>query len=182
MSGCQVTTLHILKMSAPFVRLGISGADSIHSYSQPGDGGYYNACMIRLIALLAVAPLLYGQGDDIREMLARSEAAWNRGDLAAFAADYEDAPTTTFVGREVTRGGVQAILARYQRGYPTPEARGKLTYSEIEVRQLGDGYALALGRFSLRRPQAGGGDAAGRFTLVLKRTTAGWKIIHDHSS
>jgi uncharacterized protein (TIGR02246 family) len=134
------------------------------------------------LLLLAFAPLLFGQADQITAMLKNSEAAWNRGDLAAFASDYEDAPTTTFVGREVTRGGVDAILARYQRGYSTAEARGVLTFSEIEVRPLGEGYALALGRFSLKRTAAGGGDASGRFTLVLRRTAKGWKIIHDHSS
>jgi len=120
--------------------------------------------------------------DEIRGMLQNSQNNWNKGDLAAFAADYEDAATTTFVGKDVTRGGVAAILARYQKGYPTEAARGTLTFSEIEVRSLGDGYALALGRFALTRTAAGGGDAAGRFTLVLRRTTQGWKIIHDHSS
>ena len=138
--------------------------------------------MLRAIVLLTFAPLLVAQSDEIRAMLKTSEAAWNRGDLAAFASDYEDAPTTTFIGREITRGGVDAILARYQRGYPTPEARGVLTFSEIEVRPLGNDYALANGRFALKRTQAGGGDAAGRFTLVLHRTAKGWKIIHDHSS
>jgi uncharacterized protein (TIGR02246 family) len=138
--------------------------------------------MFRLTLLLAVAPLLFAQSEPIQAMLKNSEAAWNRGDLAAFATDYEDAPGTTFVGKEVTRGGVSAILARYQRGYPTPEKRGTLTYSEIEVRPLGDDYALALGKFSLKRTAAGGGDATGRFTLVLHRTPKGWKIIHDHSS
>jgi uncharacterized protein (TIGR02246 family) len=134
------------------------------------------------LLLLAVCPVLFGQADEVRTMLKKSEAAWNRGDLAAFASDYEDAPTTTFVGREVTRGGVDAILARYQRSYPGAEARGVLTFSEIEVRPLGDDYALALGRFALKRTAAGGGDSAGRFTLVLHRTAKGWKIIHDHSS
>jgi uncharacterized protein (TIGR02246 family) len=138
--------------------------------------------MIRAIALLVFAPLLFAQGEEIRAMLKKSEAAWNRGDMAAFASDYEDAPTTTFVGREVTRGGVDAILARYQRGYPTSEKRGMLTFSEIEVRPLGEGYALALGKFALKRTAEGGGDASGRFTLVLHRTAKGWKIIHDHSS
>jgi uncharacterized protein (TIGR02246 family) len=138
--------------------------------------------MIRAILLFTLAPLLFAQADEIRAMLKNSEAAWNRGDLPAFASDYEDAPTTTFIGREITRGGVDAILARYRRGYPTPEALGTLTFSEIEVRPLGDDYALALGRFALKRTQGGGGDAAGRFTLVLHRTAKGWKIIHDHSS
>jgi uncharacterized protein (TIGR02246 family) len=134
------------------------------------------------LLLLALTPLLIGQTDEIRAMLKNSEAAWNRGDLAVFASDYEDAPATTFIGREVTHGGVAAILARYQRGYPTADARGTLAYSEIEVRPLGEGYALAHGKFTLKRTPAGGGDATGRFTLVLRRTASGWKIIHDHSS
>jgi uncharacterized protein (TIGR02246 family) len=137
---------------------------------------------MRTLLLLLCAPLLFSQGDEIRAMLARSEAAWNRGDLAAFAADYDDSPETTFIGRDVTHGGVQAILDRYRRGYPSPEAMGTLTFSEIAVRPLGKGYALANGKYSLKRTQAGGGDASGRFTLVLRKTKAGWKIIHDHSS
>jgi uncharacterized protein (TIGR02246 family) len=138
--------------------------------------------MMRTLILLLCAPLLFAQGGEIRTLLQKSEAAWNRGDLATFATDYEDSPETTFIGREITHGGTQAILDRYRRGYPTREAMGTLTFSEIEVRPLGRGYALANGRFALKRTPAGGGDAAGRFTLVLRKTKAGWKIIHDHSS
>src|SRR5690349_1341663 len=124
---------------------------------------------VRTAAILFIAfcRILPGQAGEIRALLKQSEAAWNRGVLAAFAAHYEDAPTTTFVGREVTRGGINSILARYQRTYPTAEARGTLAFSDIEVRRLGPDYALALGRFSLKRTSPGGGDAAGRFTLVL---------------
>ena len=74
-----------------------------------------------------------------------SEAAWNRGDLQAFASYYDDSPQTTFIGREVTRGGVQAILDRYRRGYPTREAMGTFTFSELEVRPLAEGVALMTG-------------------------------------
>src|ERR1017187_4584818 len=140
------------------------------------------AAMMRTLFLLLCAPLLFAQGDEIRAMMRKSEAAWNRGDLSAFAADYDDTAETTFIGRDITHGGTQAIFDRYRRGYPTPEAMGKLTYSEIFVRPLGKGYALANGRFALKRTPAGGGDAAGRFTLVLRKTKGGWKIIHDHSS
>src|SRR6266700_6888720 len=128
----------------------------------------FNRLMFRCLLLLGCAPLLCAQSDEIRAMLKNSEAAWNRGDLVAFASDYEDSPATTFVGKEVTRGGTQAILGRYRRGYPTPEAMGTLTFSEIEVRPLGKGYALALGKFALKRTGAGGGDTSGRFTLVLE--------------
>jgi uncharacterized protein (TIGR02246 family) len=140
--------------------------------------------MYRVICLLLLAapPLLFAQSGEIGAMLKNSEAAWNRGDLPAFASDYDDSSETTFIGKEVTRGGTQAILDRYRRGYPTPEAMGTLTFSEIEVRPLGKGFALAIGKFSLKRTAAGGGDSSGRFTLVLRKTKSAWKIVHDHSS
>ncbi len=133
-------------------------------------------------ALLCLAPLLQAQTGDIERVLQDSQAAWNRGDLAAFASYYDDSPQTTFIGREVVRGGVQAILDRYRRAYPTREAMGTLAFSEIEVRPLADGVALATGKFTLQRSAAGGGEASGRFALVLVRRAAGWKIIHDHTS
>jgi uncharacterized protein (TIGR02246 family) len=138
--------------------------------------------MLRCLVLLCCAPLLFAQSQAIEKLLKASESAWNRGDLAAFASYYADSAQTTFIGREVTKGGVKAILERYQRSYPTPEKMGKLTFSEIEVRALGTGYALATGRFRLERTAEGGGEASGRFTLVLRKTSKGWKIIHDHSS
>ena len=137
---------------------------------------------MRYVLLLAVAPLLLGQGDEVRKLLKDSEDAWNRGDLVVFASYYDDSPETTFIGREVTRGGPEAIVARYRRGYPTREAMGTLAFSEVQVRALGKEYALANGKFALKRTAAGGGDASGRFTLVLRKTAKGWKIIHDHSS
>src|SRR5579872_192825 len=138
--------------------------------------------MRRWLISICCTSLLLAQGDEIRTLLARSEAMWNHGDLAGFASYYEDAPTTTFIGREVVRGGTQAILERYQRRYPNRETMGTLSFSEIEVRELAPGLALATGKYDLARTAAGGGNASGRFTLVVRKTAAGWKIIHDHSS
>jgi uncharacterized protein (TIGR02246 family) len=138
--------------------------------------------MLRYLLPLLCAPLLFAQGDEVRKLLKDSQDAWNRGDLVTFSAYYDDSPDTTFIGREVTHGGPKEVLARYRRSYSTPEKMGTLTFSEIEVRPLGDGYALAHGKFALKRTEAGGGDASGRFTLVLHRTAKGWRIIHDHSS
>ena len=59
---------------------------------------------------------------------------------------------------------------------------GTLTFSEIAVRPLGKDYALANGRFALKRTHGGRRRCRGPFTLVLRKTKAGWKIIHDHSS
>ena len=127
-------------------------------------------------------PLLFAQNDAIQKLMTDSEAAWNRGDLPAFASYYEDSPDTTFMGREVVRGGQAAILQRYRKSYPTREAMGTLTFSEIVIRPLADGVALVTGKFALQRTKEGGGDASGRYTLVVRRTPSGWKIIHDHTS
>jgi len=138
--------------------------------------------MLRWLLLLACAPLLFAQSDAIRKMMADSADAWNRGDLPAFASYYEDSPDTTFMGREVVRGGRQAILDRYRKAYPTRDAMGTLTFSEIEVRSLAKDVALVTGKFELKRTTAGGGAAWGRYTLIVRQTAGGWKILHDHSS
>ena len=138
--------------------------------------------MLRWCLFLCCTPLLFAQADDIRAMMQNSQAAWNRGDLVAFVSDYDDSPETTFVGKDVTRGGTAAVLARYQAHYPNREAMGTLSYSELAIRVLAPDLVLANGKFALKRTAAGGGDASGRFTLVIRKTAKGWKIIHDHSS
>jgi len=135
-----------------------------------------------LMLLCCVRLAMPAQTGDVEQVLKASQAAWNRGDLTAFASYYDDSPDTTFIGREVVRGGVKAILARYRHAYPTREAMGTLEFSEITVRPLADSVALATGKFSLLRSSAGGGDASGRFTLILQRKAGKWKIIHDHTS
>lgn len=138
--------------------------------------------IVRGAVVFFAALVAMAQTGDVEQVLKESEAAWNRGDMAAFASYYDDSPDTTFIGREVVRGGVEAILGRYRRAYPTREAMGKLEFSEIAVRPLADGVAMVTGKFALRRSAAGGGDASGRFTLLLQKKSGKWKIIHDHTS
>jgi len=133
-------------------------------------------------ALTVFSLLAYAQTAEIEKVMKDSETAWNRGDLETFASYYEDSPDTTFMGKEVVRGGTKAILDRYKRSYPTREAMGTLTFSELVIRPLAPGVALTTGKFYLKRTPAGGGDASGRFTLILRQTPKGWKIIHDHTS
>ena len=135
-----------------------------------------------LLAFALFAGLAAAQTPDLEAKMRVAEAAWNRGDLKAFVADYEDSAETTFIGRTLTRGNRQAILDRYRKSYPTRGRMGTLTYSEMQVRDIGGGVMIMIGRFALKRAADAGGDADGRFTLIWKRTPKGWKIIHDHSS
>jgi len=141
----------------------------------------------RMVAVLGVV-LLASVGlradtaeDAIRQVLSDQVSAWNRGDLVTFMQGYADSAETTFIGKSIEHG-YQMILARYQRNYASREAMGQLEFSELQVRMLGAEHAVVTGRFHLTRTQAGGGDAAGVFSLVFEKEPAGWKIILDHTS
>ena len=117
----------------------------------------------------------------IRQVLTRQQEAWNRGDIPGFMEGYENSAATTFVGAAVTRG-YQPVLDSYVKRYPTRDAMGTLTFSEVEVHMPGPDHAWVLGRYQLARNATGGGDKGGRYTLVFRKTKAGWKVVLDHTS
>jgi uncharacterized protein (TIGR02246 family) len=131
--------------------------------------------------LLAVAlPAICATPEvEVRTVLNAQVQAWNRGDLAGFVIAYS--PEAIFVGKEITRGN-QDLLEHYRKTYSTPEKMGTLTFTDLEVKLLGEEYASVVGKFHLKRTAAGGGDANGIFTLLFKKTGAGWRIILDHTS
>ncbi|HTZ57426.1 MAG TPA: nuclear transport factor 2 family protein [Acidobacteriaceae bacterium] len=117
----------------------------------------------------------------IQQLLHRQTEDWNRGDVNAFMTGYDDSPETTFVSEKVEYGYAK-ILARYRRVYASRAAMGKLTFSNLAIRILDSNYAAATGNFHLDRSAAGGGNADGIFSLILKNEPSGWKIILDHST
>ena len=117
----------------------------------------------------------------IRKVLDDQVIAWNRSDIDEFMKGYENSKDITFVGKTVSRG-YDAVLARYHRDYGDKAKMGKLRFDDIEVKMLDAKVALILGRYTLERSAVGGGPATGRYTLIAKKTRAGWKLIHDHTS
>ena len=77
-----------------------------------------------------------------------------------------------------TRGWTPT-LERYLARYATPEAMGRLAFSDIEVTALADDAALAFGRWRLHREE---GSPNGLFSLVFRRIEGDWRIVHDHTS
>jgi uncharacterized protein (TIGR02246 family) len=125
---------------------------------------------------------------EIRAVLSAQQEAWNHGDLDGFMNGYARAETTVFVsGDEVTRGW-QTVRDRYFKKYGDRAKMGTLTFSDLEIQQLGPDSAIALGRWELKRandpPQGSGvrGNPHGRFTLIFRHAPDGWRIVHDHTS
>ena len=114
----------------------------------------------------------------IIEILTSQDAAWNAGDIDAFMEPYWHSDDLTFSsGGKVTRGW-QATLDGYRSRYPTREAMGRLSFTELEITSLSPDAALVLGRWRLERQN----PLAGAFTLVMRRIGGRWVIVHDHTS
>lgn len=116
---------------------------------------------------------------EIRETVLAGVAGWNRGDLAAFMAPYHRSEDLRFASGGSVSFGWQTVLDRYRKRYPDRKAMGTLTFSDLDVRLLGEDAALAFGRWTLERDDD---RPTGLFTLVLRRFPEGWRIVHDHTS
>jgi ketosteroid isomerase-like protein len=121
------------------------------------------------------------EAEAILAMLNKQAVDWNRGDLEAFATGYKNSPDILFMGRTI-RQGYEQMLAGYRKSFPTREAMGTLTFSNLEVQPLDEHFATVTGRFHLERTAAGGGNAGGYYLLVVEKTPSGWKIIRDDTT
>jgi ketosteroid isomerase-like protein len=115
----------------------------------------------------------------IQAVLDAQRDAWNRGDIEAYMDGYDRSPKTEFVGGDDISRGWQTVLDRYKKKYDTREKMGTLSFSEIDIKLLGKDTALVLGRWRLKRAKD---EPHGVFTLLFRKTKAGWRIVHDHSS
>jgi uncharacterized protein (TIGR02246 family) len=115
----------------------------------------------------------------VRAVLDAQVAAWNRGDIAGFMDGYWHSPETVFVSGDNLTRGWQTVLDRYRKAYDSREKMGTLSFLEIEIKPLNPETAIAFGRWQLLRASD---TPHGRFTLIFRRTPAGWRITHDHTS
>ena len=115
----------------------------------------------------------------IKAVMDAQRDAWNRGDVEGYMDGYERSEKTVFVsGDNVTRGW-QTVLERYKKSYDTREKMGVLTFSDLEINVLSNDSAVVLGSWSLKRAND---QPHGKFTLIFRRTSKGWRIVHDHTS
>jgi uncharacterized protein (TIGR02246 family) len=138
--------------------------------------------VLAVLGACAVPPAPHGDPRlEISALLARSAAAWNRGDLAGFMNDYARDSLTSYVTGGHVRYGWQPLYDRYQAAYFAPgKSRDSLTFDDVRVRPLTTNLALCTARFALHRGQRV--IASGPFTLILAKREDRWLIIHDHTS
>jgi len=148
------------------------------------------SCCLLLPALAAAAPASPSAAPAaapiaapaaIHKLLDDQVAAWNKHDLEGYMAGYWKSPKLTFYSGGAVTTGWDETLARYRKRY---QGEGKqmdtLAFSDLSIEVLGPKIAWARGAWQLT--PAAGRPLKGLFTLLLRKTTDGWRIIHDHSS
>ena len=115
----------------------------------------------------------------IHKILQTQQRAWNAGDIDQFMEPYWKSGDLTFSsGGKLTRSW-QATLENYNRKYPLRSDMGTLTFQNLEVTSLGPDAAFVLGDWQIGRESE---ELRGNFTLVFRRLSDKWVIVHDHTS
>lgn len=140
--------------------------------------------MLLLLASAAIAAPQVPLEQEIRAEVRRYVAAVNGGDARAVADLYERDATASTAGDGHLALGWEAVADAYADAYRGLRViRMEIPGDSVTVTALGAGTALAV--FPYRWTLGPPGRAIvtrGAMTLVYRRTSAGWRIVHDHTS
>jgi beta-aspartyl-peptidase (threonine type) len=106
----------------------------------------------------------------------------NEADVAALVEMYARVPDVASISDgEITRGW-EAIRADADSMLGM-QGRYRVDVGSTDVVALGTAHAVAFAPATITVPVEGGSvQVRGAFTLVLRKTPGGWKILHEHSS
>jgi uncharacterized protein (TIGR02246 family) len=115
----------------------------------------------------------------IRDVIARMEAAWNRGDFRGYMAGFAN-PDVVFVSRGEFQKDWQGTLDHYIRDYgSSPQTRGTLHFFDIKIEMLGPDAAQLISRYQLQRSEK---PQDGINTRLMRKRNGQWVIALNHVS
>lgn len=136
-----------------------------------------------LWCVLGLAGRLFGaeskDAAEIRAMLDAQVAGWNSGDVARYMDYYVKSETLRFASGGTITYGWKETLERYRKSYPDKATMGTLTCTYHDINVVSADTAIVFGRWELQRA---GDKPWGLFTLLVKKTSEGWRVAADHTS
>ncbi len=118
--------------------------------------------------------------ESILSILNKQTQKWNAGDIDSFMVGYWENDSLMYIGKSGITYGYKNTLNNYKKNYADKAKMGFLTFDIKEVKFPSEKVALVVGKWFLKRPEAG--DVGGHFSLVWKKKKGKWVIIADHSS
>lgn len=115
----------------------------------------------------------------ILDVIARMQAAWNRGDFRGYMAGFAN-PDVIFVSKGRFQRDWQGTLDHYVRDYGgSPERRGTLRFFDIRIVMLAPDAAQLISRYRLDRPKD---PQDGINTRLMRKRNGRWVIWLNHVS
>ncbi|MGS1015816.1 YybH family protein [Allosphingosinicella humi] len=115
----------------------------------------------------------------ILDVIARMEAAWNRGDFRGYMEGFAN-PDVIFVSRGQFQKDWQGTLDHYVRDYGASEdMRGTLHFYDIRIEMLAPDAAQLISRYRLARPK---NTQDGINTRLMRKRDGKWVIALNHVS
>jgi uncharacterized protein (TIGR02246 family) len=115
----------------------------------------------------------------ILDVIARMEAAWNRGDFRGYMQGFAN-PDVVFVSGGKFQRDWQGTLDHYIRDYGSSDAtRGKLHFFDIKIEMLAPDAAQLISRYQLERPEKA---QNGINTRLMRKRDGQWVIALNHVS
>ena len=119
--------------------------------------------------------------EGIKHMLVSQIEAWNRGNLEGYMQGYWHSPELEFFSGATVTKGWEPTLARYRQRYQGQgKEMGQLEFQDLKIEMLSRKAAVVTGAWQLT--MSDGKKPHGLFTLIVKRMSGGWRIVHDHTS
>jgi ketosteroid isomerase-like protein len=131
---------------------------------------------------LAFSVTAFSQSKDeteIRRILNRQVAEWNKGDIDEFMKGYWQSDSLMFIGKSGVTYGYTNTLNNYKKGYADTVQMGKLKFDILHVKRISKDAYFVVGKWHLKRTI---GDIGGHYTLLWRRINGKWVIVADHSS
>lgn len=116
----------------------------------------------------------------ILEVMNAQVEAWNRGDIKGFMQGYEKSDSLQFITAKGIKYGYDSVLNSYLRSYDSRDKMGKLSFTELRVKQLDQAFQTAhvTGKWNILSEKS----PSGHFSLIFRRNSEGeWKIVIDHT-
>lgn len=155
---------------------GVSDADALRACLKTKTKTIEAACVVKGGVVVDTGPAESVRAEAVKAFMNEQAAAWNKGDLDAFAASYAD--DATFITPSGLTKGRDQVLARYKKRYPDKAAMGTLTFEFLDVRVTA-GAVSVIARWNLSYPNKP--SASGNTLVVLQPRGSSWMVVQDAS-
>lgn len=139
---------------------------------------------VSILAVILCCQIGFSQNSEekdkkqIQSVLKKQRLAWSKNNIEEFMEGYWKSDSLKFYGTNGVISGWENTLEYYEKGYPSEDHTGILSFKINDISRISDDAYFVLAEYHIKRNV---GNATGIFMVVFKRIDGEWKIIADMS-